>query len=80
MYKIVCCNLGYDDLTIAELDGYTGSFDEVMEKLEELHFEDWDNMDGYEITKISYPKDGNFDSWIVIETPDYNKCIYIDRL
>lgn len=84
MYKLVVCNLGYDDIFLCNLDGKES--DNLEELILDLEYDycDSDEIDGYSITyknftpsEDGFNEDGTID---IIRTDDYDSCIYIRKV
>lgn len=85
MYKLIICNLGYENIFLSELDGK--EYDTVEGLLEDLEgnlscddTESLKEIDGYKITYKNFDVDREFDSdntSNIILTEDSNRSIYI---
>lgn len=83
-FKIVVCNLGYENIFISRLDGKEFKLlEEAIEEIKEEIPEDTTKIDSFEVTKINYnvtENDINDGSIDIIDTTDINRGIYIEIL
>lgn len=83
-FKIVVCNLGYENIFIDRLDGKEfETLEEAIQEIKEEIPEDTKKIDSFEITKINYDvteKDAKDYSIDIIDTTDINRGIYIEIL
>ena len=83
-FKIVVCNLGYENIFISRLDGKEFELlEEAIEAIKEEIQEDTTKIDSFSVTKINYnvtEKDIKNDSIDIIDTKDINRGIYIEVL
>lgn len=87
MYKITVCNLGYENKNLKAIDKQTGDLKTLLEKIKRIHpSSNGRKIEGYKITKVNYnvtEKDFNSknDNCVnIIETTDFDRCIYISKI
>lgn len=84
MYKIVVCNLGYENKNLQDIDKKIGDIESLMRKIKRIKPITGKMIEGFKITNINYnvtEKDFEKTEAInVIETEDCNRCIYISKL
>jgi hypothetical protein len=83
MYKIVCCNLGYDGKLTSLEDKVSKNLNDLIGCIKYIEFEDG-KIDGYAVKKINYnisEQDFENENDInIIETEDVDRCIYISKI
>lgn len=80
-YKIVVCNLGYENKRISSLDNNVGTLKELLNKIKKLKLKEGENIEGFKVIKINLAlEENNFkndEAINIIETNDCDRCIYI---
>jgi len=80
MFKIVICNLGYNNYNLCEINGYQGLFKTCIKKIQKIVGKNPKKIDDYNVININYNeiiKDGIIN---IIDTIDYDRGIYLVKL
>lgn len=78
-YKIVVCNLGYNNVELDNLDDKEGTFNQLIKMIKSVIGKGKKEIDGYKITNRNYIETDE-ETIDIIDTEDFDRGIYLRRI